>query len=195
MKKFLMIACPILLVAVIAIQGIFLASAYHKINTLQKAIPPGLQGQLDQLQANASVGIDAASFSPAVISIKDSKVYLPDVGLQLPLDFKVTGLLYDMRQTGGPDTTTTVYDVTTRELVSTPQPLKATSCTSPVRLGFGIKADPFNPNEKTNTPVKLADGRTLQIYTNTDPSCAQHWKSTSTIPADIAQMFQKATSY
>jgi hypothetical protein len=196
MKKSLLTICSVLLVAIIAVQSFLIASAFHKINILEKKVHPELAGELNTVAANSQVGINFASHTPPAISVKESKVYLPELKLQLPLNDTSLGILYATNKSISHGNPLTLYDVSTRSLAATPQPsMKVTSCTDVIQLRFETKADPFNTNQKSNPPIKLADGRTLQVYTNTDPTCSQLWNAANVKPAGIAQLFQQATSY
>ncbi|MGF7228568.1 MAG: hypothetical protein ACQR33_01135 [Candidatus Saccharibacteria bacterium] len=183
-----------LLIAVIIVQGMFMCLSLRRIHTLNASVSDIKSQQSSRDALNA---LNVVSLSQPAVSVADNKVYLPDIHLALPLNTTTAALLYDSREVGSTQKTTgTTYDVTTRALATLPSSSfqDQFSC-SPVRFSFEATANPYNPHEKTNTAVKLADGRMLQIYTYTNTACNAQWKAAGVVPNTITQAFEQATSY
>jgi hypothetical protein len=183
----------ILLVAVLVIQSVFISVSFSKIHKLENAKNPDQRNSF----AVSMAALNATGFSQPAVSVSDNKVYLPDIRLALPLNSDTTSLLYSSRETGNPtEQTTTTYDVTTRSLASlSPVGFQQQLACYPIRLAFEDKANPFNPHEKDNAAVKLADGRTLQIYAHDDSKCAAQWQAAKIDPDTLKNAFKQATSY
>ncbi len=69
------------------------------------------------------------------------------------------------------------------------------SCASPVRLKFESTSNPYNPHEKNVASIKLADGRTLQVYAFTHPGCHDGYNKLSVDPVALGKSFAGAESY
>lgn len=185
-----------LLVLVLVVQCILIGVGYSKIHKLETSkTSPQSQSQPDMSASMAA--LNAISFNQPAISVSDNKVYLPEVNLALPLNETTLSLLYSGRETGNPSKQTqTTYDVTTRGLASlSPAGFQQQLACYPIRLAFEDKSNPFNPYEKDNSAVKLADGRTLQIYADSNPKCSPQWQAAKVSPDAIKKVLEQATSY
>jgi hypothetical protein len=187
----------ILFVAVlIAAQGILMSVVFYKVHTLENSVA-NLKNKSQPASEDAIIALNAASLSQPAISVSENKVYFPEVSLSIPLSKQATTLLYSGRTVGGePAKATTTYDVTTRPFASLSNGGFQTelSCI-PVRFSFEAIANPYNDHEKPAKPVKLADGRTLQVYTYSNQKCDAQWKAANVDPGTIAELFEKASSY
>ncbi|HET8709640.1 MAG TPA: hypothetical protein VFL85_05185, partial [Candidatus Saccharimonadales bacterium] len=68
------------------------------------------------------------------------------------------------------------------------------NCGNLLRLKFEAQPHPYNPHEKPSS-VKLADGRTLQIYQlSNEKECTDSWNA-SVNPSMITDVFKQAQSY
>jgi hypothetical protein len=196
MKKLLNPA-TVLLVAILVVQSVFIGISFSKIHKLEQA-KPSVQNQAQQNQfAISMAALSAVGLNQPAVSVTDNAVYFPDIHLALPLNNDTISLLYSSRQTGNPDKQTmTTYDVSTRGLAAlSPIGLQHQLACYPVRLAFEDKANPFNPHESNNAAVKLADGRTLQIYAHDDSQCAAQWRAANVKPDSLKKIFEQATSY
>jgi hypothetical protein len=183
-------------VIVVIVQFALLAVCFSKIHTLESHRPAAQNRRRQAESPAAMTALSAISFNQPAVSVSDNKVYLPDMKLSLPLTDTAFTLLYSGRQTLSNGQTATVYDVTTRSLASlSPAGFQQRLACYPLRLAFEAKPNPFNPHEKDNSAVKLADDRTLQIYANDDEACAPQWQAANVKPDALEQAFEQATSY
>lgn len=189
-KQQILIVFGGIVLAALIFQAVCISASFNKNRELETAVHhlESQQNQQDSLQALVAVGM-----SQPAISVTEKKVYFPELKIALPLSDEAVSLLYATRQTGNKQVT---YDITNRALASQPSAGFQTqfACT-PVRLSFEASANPFNQNEQNNAAVKLADGRTLQIYTYTNKACQPQWDAADVNPSKIAQLFAQATSY
>lgn len=194
-SKHIKILVASLLVLVLVAQSVVLGMTVRKVRNLERKISDTSTGQ--GTTDGVMTALNAVALSQPAISVSESKVYFPDMNLQIPLSKQATTLLYGSRTVGGePAKAMTTYDITTRPLASFYGVGYQTelSCT-PVRLAFEAAANPYNNHEKPSSPVKLADGRTLQIYTYSNQKCDAQWKAANVDPTAIAALFEKASSY
>lgn len=198
MKKLINPATMTIVLAVIlVIQSVLIGVSFSRIHEIEN-VQLAVQNQdLQNLQAVSLAALSATSFNQPTVSVSDNKVYFPDIHLALPLNDNTTQLLYLGRQTGNSDRqTTTTYDVTARSLASlSPVGFQQQLACYPIRLAFEDKANPFNDHEKNNSAVKLADGRTLQIYADDNPKCAAQRKTANVDPSVLMDSFKQAASY
>jgi hypothetical protein len=192
-KQQIQIAFGVIVVAALIFQALCISASFNKNRELEASVRRLDTQQSQQLSQDSLSALNAIGMSQPAVSVTEKKIYFPELKLVLPLSDEATSLLYSSRQVGSGQTT---YDITNRALASLPAAGYQVqfSCT-PVRLSFEAKANPFNPNEKTNPAVSLADGRTLQIYTYANKACQPQWDAVKVDPAAIAQLFAKATSY
>ncbi|MDB5186526.1 MAG: hypothetical protein JWL85_1049 [Candidatus Saccharibacteria bacterium] len=191
------ITVTILLVAIALTQSVLIGISFNKIHKLESAKSAAQNQEQQDKSAVSMAALNAASFNQPAVSVSDNKVYFPDIHLALPLNNDTVSFLYTGRQVGNPNKQTiTTYDVTTRGLASlSPVGFQQRLACDPVRLAFEDKANPFSPHEKNNSSVKLADGRTLQIYAYSDSTCNAQWQAANVDPILIKSTFEQATSY
>ncbi|MDB5170031.1 MAG: hypothetical protein JWN82_427 [Candidatus Saccharibacteria bacterium] len=181
----------VLLVLILLAQSACIALSFDKIHKLETAKPA------DDLLSISMNALNASGLSQPAVSVGDNKVYFPELRLALPLNDTTTSLVYHGRSVGNAAGTTGVtYDVTTRGLASlSPVGFQTRLACDPIRLAFEAKANPFNPYEKNNAAVTLADGRTLQIYAFSEPACDAQWQAVGVKPDVLKNIFKQATSY
>jgi len=182
-----------LLVLVLVGQSTLLAIGFKKIHTLETTKPSVLSQDQQNLSATTMTALSAVSMSEPVVSVGDNKVYLPYLRIALPIDSTSLQLLYSARSVGENSFT---YDVTTRGLASlSPIGFQTRLACTPLRLAFEAKPNPYNPHESNNASVKLADGRTLQIYADSDTTCDAQWRAAGVDPDVMKTTFVQAQSY
>lgn len=203
---------PTILITILALQTVAITVAYVKINTLRKADNSNLLALNQQNTSAAAItALNAVGFSQPAVSVSENRVYLTDLKLSLALNDTTSSLLYAKREVGAHHTEdheheegegqhdeelVTVYDVSTRALVSlSPIGFQQQLACNPIRLAFEDKSNPFNPNESNSASVKLADGRTLQIYAGGDPQCQNQWEAANISPDNLKKEFEQARSY
>lgn len=150
--------------------------------------------QTKQAVGDATAALSALRLNQPAVSVSDKKVYFPELKLALPLNDTSLSLLYSGRSTK--DDGVYTYDLTTRELAALPTAgfQKELSC-MPVRFSFETKANPYNQHEIAGREVKLADGRTLQIYAYANNVCNEQWDVAKVDPVAIADTLKQAVSY
>jgi len=149
-------------------------------------------------QQQAFAAQQAASASHPQVSVTDDAVYLPELRLKLPLNPTSLSLVYSLRTSDMTATgiDPTEADISTKNLIAFPSnPNQKIGCSSAVRIKLEAKPDPYNPHEIVAASVKLADGRTLQVYAFHHPDCDQTNTLTGTNPDTVADVFKEATSY
>lgn len=186
----------IIVTLALLIIGLLLYFALSQINDQNKMQYVSNKYQFEALTRQAAINASNAQFKNPVISVSENSVYLPNIRIKLPLDDQSLAMVYSSREVGNPDKKMdTTYDVATQDFLNEAAYMTTRLACYPVRFSFEVKANPFNPNEHAGTPVSLADGRTMQIYTAADKSCLKVWTQTKTNPAALAATLQKATSY
>jgi hypothetical protein len=146
--------------------------------------------QLSQLFTATS----AASLNHVVVSVSDNAVYFPDLHLKLPLNNTTLNLVYSVRA-NAPGSNTTVIDVDTQSDATYTAPMLQTFSCTPLRLAFESKPNPYNPHEKDDESVTLADGRILQVYAYHQSSCDVQYQAEGMNTDALAAQFKAATSY
>jgi len=183
----------ILVIVVIIMCGLIYA-AFARIDDLQKVQNANSKASLEALQKQAAINATNAEFRQVTVSVPDNTVYLPTIKLKIPLNEQSLDFYYQSRDVGG-DKISTTYDLATRELVLAAGTNTSRLACYPVRFSFEPKPNPYNPNENPLSPVKLNDGRILQIYVASDKACQDYWNQTKTNPTAIGELFSKAQSY
>lgn len=181
---------PVLSTIIIMLCVLFALAWLH-----QRRDTNDLRAQLQMVQTQQASD-QFASYTQVAAEPTESKVYIPELHLALPLNQTTLSLMYSMRTTKTGTTSSDEADITTHAEAAYPmQQQRVRSCTSVARIKFETKADPYNPEEKPQPAVTLADGRVLQIYSSRLSSCNQEWQANGVPPGAIAAAFQQATSY
>jgi hypothetical protein len=137
----------------------------------------------------------------AVTIIPGEAVYMPLAKLKIPDTTLNEGLVYDYQ----PDRTvpglTKVFhaevSVSTHDLaVNNYSTTRQFDCSQVAYADFVTPSYPVNPKYKSNGSVKLADGRTMNIYyAPSIPGCDQAWQTSNVDPKAIADSLKAAASY
>lgn len=181
---------PLLFLIIIAVFAGFNGYLYTDLKSYKEQNKVQVQHIVD-LTAKMS---DSNKMAPSVVVPSENFVYLPDIRLKLPISNLAAQLVYGSRNLGT-KADEQVVDISTASYESfVPIQSHRLAC-MPVRIAFEAQPNPYNPSEKPQKPVKLAGGRTLQIYATSEPSCDERWKLTGVRSFDIASLFQQARSY
>ena len=143
----------------------------------------------------AMTGMNTAALSRVAVSPSTNAVYLPELHLKLPMTDLSVQLVYDTRHTVSRGVSKKVTDISTLQDASTNWAIGPEGSCTPLRLAFENTSDAFNTHEKPQPAVKLADGRTMQVYVYDDPMCGTRWHSTKLDPMAIAALFESSQSY
>lgn len=160
------------------------------------------QQEFATMQQNLLPTANAIGYQPVTVSPPDSKIYLPQLSLSIPLTALGTSLLYSAdtayvtgsygaMPTGPLDEAAITTDTTASMVQSQTQ----FNCSELVRIEFGAKPDPLNPSETSVASVSLANGKTLQVYAEHQKACQSEWAHTDANPTAIAALFKEAQSY
>jgi hypothetical protein len=190
-SRFEKIACACLLILGVIVIGLVVAlvQTNHKLSKLQ-----------DDNRGNYAMAVNKAAYGlaeeKAVIDPITPQVYLPELRIKLPFDSVSKTIAYQMRNVYpgtkmGPGLEA---DVISTKYVPPPE-LTRVDCSNFVRLKLEAEPNPYSPHEKP-TSVKLADGRTLQVYELVnEPECNSSWYYSGISPSMMAQEFTKAQTY
>jgi hypothetical protein len=156
---------------------------------------------MNTMQQNLTAVSNGLSYQQVAVSPSDNKIYLPQLGLALPLTTLGTSLLYSpdaAYQTGsnkapsGPANEATVSIFGTASATQTQSQF---DCSGLVRIKFEATPNPYNPSETPIGGVKMANGKTLQIYANHRSACQKEWSITQANADAVADLFKQAQSY
>jgi hypothetical protein len=153
-----------------------------------------------QLQI-VSQNMFATNGNSATIIPSENAVYLPLAKLRLSATVQNEGLMYSYK----PDRTfpgdkkvfpAELY-ITTHDLaVNNYSDTKQFDCSQVVYADFGTPSYPINPMWKTDGSVKLADGRTMNVYyAPSIPGCERSWQMLKINAKAIADSLKQAVSY
>ena len=155
-------------------------------------------GNLQQSVASASNGL---AYRDVTVSPTDKKIYLPQLGISLPLTTLGMTLMYSPdtayvtgsnKAPTGPIDEASISDSAT---AGAPQSQTQFDCSGLVRIKFESKPNPYNPHEIPSGSVALTNGKTLQIYANHLKNCQQEWSVTQANADMVASLFKQAESY
>lgn len=197
----------LVLVAVLLLQsaGIaILAAKYHSLsqNDRNSDTVSSAHNRLSpQLLSNDIQSVFAAE--KVVFNPEDSMVYIPEFKIKLPFDDISKSLAYTMRgylpayipsnASWNHNNTVPEADFTSTYYAHLNK-TTTMDCGILARIKLEAEPKPYSPHEKPIS-VKLADGRTLQVYqTINQKECQQSWTSSIAPPA-VAGTLIKAQSY
>lgn len=152
---------------------------------------------LSENQATTSGG----GYSAVTISPSENSVYLPLVNLKLTDSNLNEGLVYTYQPAHTVQGIKKVFpaqlDISTHELAvndfSTSQQF---DCSQVTYADFVTPSYPVNPMWKLDGTIKLADGRTMNIYyAPSIPGCNQAWQVNNINSKAIADSLRQAVSY
>jgi hypothetical protein len=133
-----------------------------------------------------------------VVDAVNSTVYLPEFRIKLPYDETSKALAYSIRNYDkngkiAVDASNAEADLTSLNYVH-PAPVTTMDCSDLLRIKVELTQKPYNPHEKAST-VKLADGRSLQLYEPVNLNeCEQSW-NISASPDTVLTELKQAQSY
>lgn len=158
-------------------------------------------GEIAALQQNPAAPDNALSYQQVTVSPTDKKIYFPQLDLSIPLTQLGASLVYspdtayvsgsNKLPSGAPDEA----EISTFSTVSAQQSQSQFDCSGLVRIKFDAEPNPYNPNEIPSGSVKLANGKTLQIYSYHLKACQKEWSFIQANPDVIAALFKQAQSY
>lgn len=199
MKKIVTTKNAIALLGVLVIvQCALLACLWHGQSVTNKQD----QQQFAIMQQNATAVADAVSYQPVTVAPVEKKIYLPQLGLSLPLTALGMTLVYSADTayvTGSHEVTPSgpldEAAISTADTARMQQSQTQFDCSELVRVKFDVKANPNNPSERLVRSVTLANGKTLQIYAEHQRACHNEWSFVQVNPDVIAGLFKEAQSY
>lgn len=148
-------------------------------------------------QAETSNG----SYTSATITPSESTVYFPLAKLKLPASTLTEVLVYSYADThtipGNKKVFPAQLSISTHNLAANAHSTtKQFDCSQVVYADFETPSYPINPVWKSDGDVKLADGRTMNIYYAPEISgCKQSWQFNNIDPKAIADSLKQAVSY
>lgn len=144
---------------------------------------------------------DSSNYTVVTISPTDNTVYLPLAKLKLPVSSLSEGLVYSYTGpyslAGDKKVFPANLSISTHDLaanaVSTTQQF---DCSEVVYADFVTPSYPVNPMWKSDGNIKLADGRTMNLYYAPSISgCQTSWSQNAINAKAIADLLKQATSY
>ena len=167
----------------------------------QKNTNRSIRAELSTQQQNIDSANSGVGYQPVTAAPSENKVYLPRVGISLPLTPVSLALVYSAdtayvpgsySEAKGALDEVRISDVNT---AGAPQTQNQFDCSSLVRIKFETKPNPYNPNESPAGSVVLANGKTIQIYANHLKNCQKEYSLTGANPDAIADVLKQAESY
>lgn len=162
----------------------------------QRSLSHSTDAQFKSITSVAEQAVNASSYIPIRASIAGNAVYIPELRLKLPLNDTTLAFEYSLRADSKDKTQAfTEADITTRDLVSA-APVDATiSCSNPVRIKYETSSNPYNPHETNVVSVKLANGKTLQVYAFHHTDCSTAFNLAHIDSDALGKVFKQAVSY
>jgi hypothetical protein len=172
-----------LFIALIVAQGVTLG-LLHQTNQDVQSLKDSNQIILNELDSTASLRELAAV--PG-----QKRLYVPELNITLPLDETTSTMRYTYTTYG--ESTSKSGDARITTTMMTDHTTHVKSCSDMVRLKIEAKPDAYSPDQPVYASIKLADGRTLQVYASTAKECERAWLPLS--PQALAEPFKQAQSY
>jgi hypothetical protein len=192
-KNLALIVLAILLGATLG----FAAFSAHRQHSTNSRLEQDIN-TLMQNQVSLRNGMD---YQQVTVSPSDSKIYLPQLAISLPLTQLGAALVYSPHTayvTGSSKTPTGPNDeaaISTFNTASASQSQAQFNCSELVRIKLEAKPNAYSPHEIPSGSVSLANGKTLQIYKIDQKDCQPEWTATQADPAAVAKLFKQAQSY
>ncbi|HUS26606.1 MAG TPA: hypothetical protein VMY99_04650 [Nevskiaceae bacterium] len=159
-----------------------------------------LNSQL-QIASENQFAMNGGSYNAVTIMPSEGAVYLPFANLKLPDTTLNMGLVYHYKPAGTipggkkvfpPEVSVSTHDLANNNFSTTQQ----FDCSQVAYADFGAPSYPVNPKYKSNSSVKLADGRLMNIYyAPSIPGCEATWKLNGIDAKAIADSLKQAVSY
>lgn len=118
------------------------------------------------------------------------RLYLPELNLTVPLNTTTSSVRYNFTEAANSNES---GEARLSSAIMTDHITRVKSCSDMVRLKIETQPNVYSPDQPHYATVKLADGRTLQVYANTTKECESAWIMMS--PQAIAKEFKEAASY
>lgn len=118
------------------------------------------------------------------------KLYLPELNITVPLNTTTSSVRYTFTEGANSGES---GEARLSSAIMADHMTRVKSCSDMVRLKVEAQPDAYSPDQPHYAAVKLADGRTLQIYASTTKECESAWIMMS--PQTIAKEFKEAASY
>jgi hypothetical protein len=136
--------------------------------------------------------ITKGMFVTGVIDVPENKVYMPELNISVPLNETSRNLLYSYNESF--DDTPESAIVSLRHVVNRQlDKIGQNSCTQTTYIE-ATDAPRDQEGKKHAGSVALQDGRTLQVYVNTQDICKAVW-AVDANPDLLAEVLLKARSY
>ena len=158
-----------------------------------------LNRQLQTVSANQEA-MSGGNYTAATIIPSENAVYFPLVRLKLPATVLNEELVYDYQAaymvSGFKKVFPAELDISTHDLSVNDFPTKQFDCSEVVYADFVTPSYPTNPMWRSDGSIKLADGRTMNIYyAPSIPGCKNAWQMNNINSKAIADSLKQAVSY
>jgi hypothetical protein len=159
-----------------------------------------LNSQL-QIVSQNMFATNGGSYNSATIIPSENAVYLPLAKLKLSATIQNEGLMYSYKPDhtfpGDKKTFPAELDISTHDLaVNNYSDTRRFDCSQVVYADFVTPSYPISPIWKTDGSVKLADGRTMNVYyAPSIPGCERSWQMLKIDAKAIADSLKQAVSY
>jgi hypothetical protein len=190
-KQYLYGAFTILLIGSYVLTTASYLKQHSQIETLNKSIEITSQNQ----RATSGGGYNAVSIIP-----NENAVYMPLGNLKLSATELNESLVYtytpDHKVSGIDKTFNAKLAISTHDLSVNNYPSAQFDCSEVVYADFVTPSYSVNPTWKSNGNVKLADGRTMNLYyAPSIAGCEQSWTMNNIDSKAIADSLKQAVSY
>jgi hypothetical protein len=190
-KQYIYAAFAMLLIGSYALIGIGYAMQRSQIKSLNQYIEIVNQNQ----HATSGGNYTAVSIIPS-----ENAVYMPLAKLKLPATDLNETLVYSHtpvhKVSGLKKLFNAELDISTHDLSLNNFSAAQFDCSQPVYADFVTPSYPVNPMFKSDGSVKLADGRTMNVYyAPSIPGCQQSWQMRNIDTKAIADSLKQAVSY
>lgn len=163
---------PIAIIVIIGLQLLILGVSWRHSNRVEVL----LDGVMNDT-THATNYINEQEFSSVliedpVVNPQEKRVYLPHLGLYLPMTANSANLQYMVVDLDGGGTTDVVFlSKSNPSSLGHSDPGKVQVCSRILRVEIGTTASQPRIDEATHTPFTLNDGRQVHAYTPTFPDC------------------------
>lgn len=190
-KQYLYIVLALLVIGSYLVVGLVWRHERSKISDLNK--------ELQTVSANQEA-MSGGNYTAATIIPSENAVYFPLVRLKLTATELNEGLVYDYRAAYTVPVSRKAFpaqlEISTHDLSVNDFAQKQFDCSEVVYADFVAPSYPTNPMWKSDGSIKLADGRTMNIYyAPSIPGCKNTWHMNNINPKAIADSIKQAVSY
>lgn len=159
-----------------------------------------LNSEVSTLTANQAA-TQGPTYYDVTISPNDKTVYFPLAKVKVTDSTLAEGLVYTYTPSYTIPHDSKVFpatlSVSTHDLAANAQSTtQQFDCTEVAYADFVTPSYPVNPMWKSDGSVKLADGRTMNVYyAPSIPGCSGAWRLNSVNPKAIADLLKQTSSY